>query len=279
MADKWFYVKDGQQCGPVLTEELQQLCNSGVLNPLDVVWKVGMDQWVPISSVAEMNLVTVAPPSSASGLATSAARSPLASRSIHGVQRHSTSNSIWTMLQILGAAVLLVACFVPWWKMTVYKPDRSELGLRKLEFNAKVTLARKRNWYRDHIGPSKLATLDAAKPRSRTTFWLRGYGTGSGVLGLLFGILAIASVVVHMRVRVLRTWAWISCFGCAVLGLIAFLFFFLWLAAPAADVDPILKQGISLGPYLTLLGGLALVTGGIVAGIQGLREFLLSQFN
>src|SRR4051812_15634803 len=53
MADQWYYTDQGQQMGPVSTEELKRYAASGRLQPGDLVWKDGMPKWVPVSSVGE----------------------------------------------------------------------------------------------------------------------------------------------------------------------------------------------------------------------------------
>ncbi len=46
MAVLWYYIKNGQQVGPVSSVQLKQLAVSGDLQPNDLVWKEGMSQWV-----------------------------------------------------------------------------------------------------------------------------------------------------------------------------------------------------------------------------------------
>jgi hypothetical protein len=54
MAGEWYYSKDGQQFGPVSMEELQQLASSGQVRAKDVVFKAGMANWAPASSIPEI---------------------------------------------------------------------------------------------------------------------------------------------------------------------------------------------------------------------------------
>jgi len=48
---KWHYQKDGQQHGPVLSQQLKELAASGHLLPTDLIWKEGMSDWVPASKL------------------------------------------------------------------------------------------------------------------------------------------------------------------------------------------------------------------------------------
>ena len=46
MADQWYYSQNDQRHGPVSTEQLKQLANSGQLKSCDLIWKQGMKNWV-----------------------------------------------------------------------------------------------------------------------------------------------------------------------------------------------------------------------------------------
>src|SRR5262249_1394904 len=66
MTEQWYYAKNGQQLGPVSTETLQRLAETGQLQPSDLVWKEGMPSWAPAQLVrgvfAEAVPVAPAPP-------------------------------------------------------------------------------------------------------------------------------------------------------------------------------------------------------------------------
>ena len=47
MSTQWYYAKNGQKCGPVSSQQLQQLAVSGQLRCNDRVWKEGLAEWVP----------------------------------------------------------------------------------------------------------------------------------------------------------------------------------------------------------------------------------------
>ncbi len=51
----WFYGMGEQSNGPVTMGTLCQLITSGKLSPTDVVWKDGMQDWLPLTSVPELN--------------------------------------------------------------------------------------------------------------------------------------------------------------------------------------------------------------------------------
>jgi uncharacterized RDD family membrane protein YckC len=51
---EWFYARNGQQFGPVNFETLLALLQQAQLQPTDLVWREGMPQWLPASSVPEL---------------------------------------------------------------------------------------------------------------------------------------------------------------------------------------------------------------------------------
>jgi hypothetical protein len=54
MPEEWYYSSGGQQNGPVPLERLRELVYSGTLKARDLVWKQGMAQWSPLSSVPDL---------------------------------------------------------------------------------------------------------------------------------------------------------------------------------------------------------------------------------
>jgi len=54
LSDQWYYGQNGVQKGPVSIEVMQQLLHGGHLKRDDLVWKEGMANWVPASTVAEL---------------------------------------------------------------------------------------------------------------------------------------------------------------------------------------------------------------------------------
>ena len=51
MANEWYYIKAGQQKGPVSFEGLTLLVQTGKLDLTDHVWKQGMEKWAPASKI------------------------------------------------------------------------------------------------------------------------------------------------------------------------------------------------------------------------------------
>ena len=44
MAEAWYYQRGDQRLGPVSSQELKRLANTGELQPTDLLWKEGMPQ-------------------------------------------------------------------------------------------------------------------------------------------------------------------------------------------------------------------------------------------
>jgi hypothetical protein len=62
MSEQWFYSKGGQQQGPVSSQQLKQMAATGQLQPTDLVWKEGMEQWVAASSIKGLFVATTSTP-------------------------------------------------------------------------------------------------------------------------------------------------------------------------------------------------------------------------
>jgi uncharacterized RDD family membrane protein YckC len=51
MEDQWYVGRKGQKSGPYTTAQLRQMAAAGELVPTDLLWKQGLEQWVPMTSV------------------------------------------------------------------------------------------------------------------------------------------------------------------------------------------------------------------------------------
>lgn len=51
MADQWYVGRDGTRSGPFSTEALRQMAAAGRLVPGDLLWREGLETWVPLSTV------------------------------------------------------------------------------------------------------------------------------------------------------------------------------------------------------------------------------------
>lgn len=51
MASEWYVGRNGQRSGPFSTEQLKELAATGGLVPSDLLWKEGLETWVPVTKV------------------------------------------------------------------------------------------------------------------------------------------------------------------------------------------------------------------------------------
>lgn len=51
---EWYYAIDGQQSGPVGTGQLRALIQQGTLGPHDMLWRDGMNEWLEVEGVGEL---------------------------------------------------------------------------------------------------------------------------------------------------------------------------------------------------------------------------------
>jgi uncharacterized membrane protein len=81
---QWYYAIDGQRHGPISEQEFAQLIANGTITGETLVWRQGIDQWAPWSTLAASNPLPevgagappMPPPSSHGGGASQAANSP-----------------------------------------------------------------------------------------------------------------------------------------------------------------------------------------------------------
>lgn len=51
---QWYYAEDGEQKGPVALAEIQRLVSAKRIQAEDLVWREGMEDWLPLGEVAEL---------------------------------------------------------------------------------------------------------------------------------------------------------------------------------------------------------------------------------
>jgi hypothetical protein len=81
----WYYSEHGRQAGPVAATALREMASSGRLGAQDLVWREGMGNWMPVSTVPELAASLpvpaaswpVAPPPLPAGFAPPSPRAPI----------------------------------------------------------------------------------------------------------------------------------------------------------------------------------------------------------
>ena len=54
MSAEWYYARNKKQHGPVSSAGLKELAQSGELRPTDLIWKEGLPEWTPASSIKNL---------------------------------------------------------------------------------------------------------------------------------------------------------------------------------------------------------------------------------
>ncbi len=199
------------------------------------------------------------------------------------------SGAIWPFLAMGGAALMLISFFLPWWSIDLSegkRPKRGELtdeaARKRYEndlkaYQADVEAAGEAmqdgtDFYRDAISKSAWRGLNKKGGGSASAF---GWNVGSGITAFIFSLLVLPMLIVPMFVPILKKWSWAMAMPAAVMGLIAFILAFVfWLSSPGENVSGLVEQGVSVGPFIALVGGLAVAGGAGLAGVCGLMGFI-----
>ncbi len=65
MASEWYYSHNGERHGPVSTSQLKEMAAAGRLRGDDLVWKDGMETWLPAGKVKGLILAASVAPAAA----------------------------------------------------------------------------------------------------------------------------------------------------------------------------------------------------------------------
>ena len=79
---EWYYLRDGQQHGPVPGSELKLLVDKGELKKDDLVWREGLEQWTPAAHIGGLFAVAGGPTTPLPPARPSAGRDPRRSHEI-----------------------------------------------------------------------------------------------------------------------------------------------------------------------------------------------------
>lgn len=210
------------------------------------------------------------------------------------------ARKISPIVLIAGGGMLVFAFFMPWWGITLEKPDSAKLERPKFndpDFENKLKAyneARKQagekqkdmkrvmdrgsRWYRkmyvdDYM---KDALTDADDDAESITVRLWGWNTGTGITSLILGLLILPLGIVPIFVGAYRRWAWIGSFVAGVMGLILFILgMVFYFGSPGENAEG-LAQGVGLspGPFLVIFGSFGTLAAGVFSGVIGLLEFL-----
>jgi hypothetical protein len=181
-----------------------------------------------------------------------------------------------------GVALLLISFLLPWWGLTLRKPDgagkvavMARSGIDK-EARMQRAVLRNQDWYEAHgVYFEDLAAEAGGGGEATSRIW--GWRTGSGITGLILSLIILSLTITPIFVALIQNWGWIGSFITAALGIITLILALAWLfGTPSEDVPPILFQGPSIAPYPYLLGSLLILGGSITEGVLRLIGFVRS---
>lgn len=276
MPNQWYYTKDDERQGPVSADELKRLAEAGELQPDDLIWKDGMEDWRPASQLKGLFDGETAAPTSKPAAVVAGDRSPA-----------------WQIPHLIAATLFIVAMFLPWWSLRLSgKPQELEkefsvekdIGrgrVRKRPDMAKFRQVwKKTGWYLRHTdtlsvdfgdfpldGPVRDREIDI-----QAKIW--GLHLGLGLAGGFLGFALIPLAVMIMVWRDARRFSWVASFLAAYISLLLCVMTVIWyFEAPGYDVKPVFSQGAHIGPYLSMGGSALLLIFGMIDGVLGLRAF------
>lgn len=152
-------------------------------------------------------------------------------------------------------------------------PDSKKDSVQKaLKF---FKIAKKdRKWWNEHLKSGDKTLEDRMKDvidDDIAVFRIWGWNEGAGIMGLVFGVVVMVGSIIFISIPPLRNWSWIVSILAAIFGIIILIFALIWIfSAPGQDASPEFRQGIIVGPYLLLAGGVMFLLVGIFDMIAGL---------
>jgi len=222
---------------------------------------------------------------------------------------------VWAVFISLGAGLMLLSFVSPWWGARLYHPTDAELqALReknRKKYEEEAEKIRERMEESKELTKEEMERLkeklekDAEKERDKRIAWERfyrkydigeedpdfkrseikegeskmwlvwGWQTGSGLMGLIFGVLLLPLAIVFGFVKSLQQWSWIILFVSVGAGVAMIVVFPNWFfGTPDENSLPVLRQGVIAGPWMALVSGLTVAVCGLTGGFMGLIAFV-----
>lgn len=101
----WYYGLNGQQNGPVEDDEIRAMLASGMINGQTIIWRDGMEEWLPILQVPEWSSQVIYQAPVAHGQPAVPGYGPLPVVPNNGM-------AIASMVCGISSLVLLFSCFI-----------------------------------------------------------------------------------------------------------------------------------------------------------------------
>lgn len=179
---EWYYFQGGNQQGPVTEDQIRGMVSSGQLNASDSVWKNGMANWAPISSIPELAPAASAPPRGNDydrgyddrGGGRDAGYDDY--RAPRPVGPRGGLISIWSIILLSGGALWFINTFLPWYSVGA-----------------------------GGFGPSVTVL---------------GISVGTGLFAFIISFFILGGVITSWFVPIVAEWRWTGAFFFALMGLI-----------------------------------------------------------
>ncbi|NLW85684.1 MAG: hypothetical protein GXY38_02300 [Planctomycetes bacterium] len=194
---------------------------------------------------------------------------------------HVKGLSLWRILTAIGGLVMIISFFTPWWRMSidVRSPGQQDVARRTLEQElSEYRLVRMDHaeFHNRRFGGGQLNRFERPLDQQGGSHALRAWGWdfGRGIATLILGLVVLAVAMVVMFVPIMRYYAWTAMLPAALFGLIVvILSLTVWIGSPGEDVvGSYIRfwQGVHVGPFLALAGGLLALVGGVLDGLINL---------
>ena len=190
---------------------------------------------------------------------------------------HVKGYSLWRIFTAVGGLIMIISFFTPWWGMRI--------DVRGTQVGDETALRREATQYgllrQDHaefhnrrFSGSQLNRFNRPLDQpiggaQALRAW--GWDFGRGIVTLVFGILVLAVALVVVFVPIMRYLAWTGMLPAALLGLIVIIISLtVWIGTPGENMLGSylrFRQGVHVGPFLAMLGGLLALVGGLIDGL------------
>lgn len=218
----------------------------------------------------------------------------------------SSASTIFRVLMVCGAGILVVSFFLPWWSATIdvgaVQDVKGPDELTEMALDLGEVAANKITWYienvpihkvtkplfeefepviRRQMGPggggygSRRSSRSYRRPEDvlkelELSVTLFGWDTTTGILCLCFGGAAIGFLLLSFVRDAFGPWTWLGEFALSALMLpLVALSLIWWIGSPGKNVDPVLSQGVSVGPFLALVGSAVAMVAGAINSMAG----------
>lgn len=164
--------------------------------------------------------------------------------------------------------------------------DEKEKAARKDAISFLKIYKRHQRWWDEHLKTSDKSFAERFKDEAENvdddkqmtfSLWVWGWSEGLAIMGLVFGVVVTIFSIVFLAVPFMRNWSWIVSIIATIMGILALIFAPIWMfKSPGKDLGLLFEQGLIVGPYLLLCGGVLFFLVGLFDTIFGI-SFLVRQ--